>query len=105
MLVFQKPLLVQLFSYKIFDQGYVLVFCFSFDYFLKEEFIGMTKYRKERSFRERKISHERKVLFQLFGSNYLFLLIQNTIFDMIIIYSMLLYVENDNGSCLAPVVI
>ena len=51
---------------------------------------GMTKYRKERSFRERKISHERKVLFQLFGSNYLFLLIQNTIFDMIIIYSMLL---------------
>ena len=47
--------------------------------------IGMTKYRKERSFRERKISHERKVLFQLFGSNYLFLLIQNTIFDMIAI--------------------
>ena len=46
---------------------------------------GMTKCRKERSFRERKISHERKVLFQLFGSNYLFLLIQNTIFDMIII--------------------
>ena len=53
---------------------------------------GITKYRKERSFRERKISHERKVLFQLFGSNYIFLLIQNTIFDMIIIYSMLLYV-------------
>ena len=55
-------------------------------------FGGMTKYRKERSFRERKISHERKFLFKLFGSNYLFLLIQNTIFDMIIIYSMLLYV-------------
>ena len=36
--------------------------------------------------------HERKVLFQLFGSNYLFLLIQNTFFDMIIIYSMLLSV-------------
>ena len=33
MLVFQKPLLVQLFSYKIFDQGHVVVFCFSFDHF------------------------------------------------------------------------
>ena len=33
-LVFQKPLLVQIFSYKIFDQGYVHFFCFSFDYFL-----------------------------------------------------------------------
>ena len=32
-LVFQKPLLVQLFLYKMFDQGYVVVFCFSFDYF------------------------------------------------------------------------
>ena len=31
---FQQFLLVQLFSYKIFDQGFVLVFCFSFDYFL-----------------------------------------------------------------------
>ena len=30
--------------------------------------IGMTKYRKERSFRERKFSYERKVLFQLFGA-------------------------------------
>ena len=44
---------------------------------------GMTKYRKERSFRERKSSYERKVLFQLFGPKYLFLLTQISIFDMI----------------------
>ena len=31
---FKKPLLVQLFSYKMFDQGYLVVvfFCFSFDF-------------------------------------------------------------------------
>ena len=91
----------------VFERDFPFVIGSSVRYFtiLARSEIGMTKYRKERSFRERKISHERKVLFQLFGSNYLFLLIRNTIFDMIIIYFMLLYVKNDNGSCLAPVVI
>ena len=32
-LVFQKPLLIQIFSYQMFDQGYVVGFGFSFHYF------------------------------------------------------------------------
>ena len=39
-----------------------------------------------------RFSRERKVLFQLFRPKYLFLLIQNIIFDIIIVKSLLFYI-------------